>query len=64
MRVHLGLIWRGLAVRMSQKALLSRVLTVQNPGFFSFAAWDRQTNADSSRHGHSESLKNPLHDVQ
>jgi hypothetical protein len=34
------------------------------PGFFSFAAWDRQTNADSSRHGHSESLKNPLHVVQ
>jgi hypothetical protein len=49
---------------MSQKALLSRFLTAQNPGFFSFAAWDRQANADSSRHGHSESLKNPLHDVQ
>jgi hypothetical protein len=49
---------------MSQKALLSRVLTGQNLGFFSFAAWDRQTNADSSRHGHSESLKSPLHIVQ
>jgi len=34
------------------------------PAFFSFAAWCRQTNADSSRHDHSESLKNPLHAAQ
>jgi len=34
------------------------------PRIFSFAAWDRQTNAESRRHDHSESLKNPLHTVQ
>jgi hypothetical protein len=34
------------------------------PRIFSFAAWDRQTNADSNRHDHSESLKNPLHAAQ
>jgi hypothetical protein len=64
MRVHLGLICRGLAVRMSQKALGIARSDRSEAGFFRFAAWDRQTNADSSRHGHSESLKNPLHDVQ
>jgi hypothetical protein len=64
MRIHLGHICSGLAVRMSKKALLSRIRAVQNPGFFSFAAWDRQTDADSSQHDHSESLKNPLHTAQ
>jgi hypothetical protein len=34
------------------------------PRIFGFAAWDRQTNAESRRHDHSESLKNPLHGVQ
>jgi hypothetical protein len=52
------------AVRMSQKARLSSVLTRWKARICSFAAWDRQTNADSSEHGHSESLKYPLHDVQ
>jgi hypothetical protein len=52
------------AARMSQKARLSSVLIRSEARICSFAARHRQTNADSSEHGHSESLKYPLHDVQ
>jgi hypothetical protein len=34
------------------------------PRIFQLCGLDRQTNADSSRHDHSESLKNPLHVAQ
>jgi hypothetical protein len=46
------------------KGAVSRVRAVLNPGFLALLLWDRQINADSSRHDHSESLKNPLHVVQ
>jgi hypothetical protein len=49
---------------MSQKALGIARSDRSEAGFFRFAAWDRQTNAESRRHDHSESLKNPLHAVQ
>src|SRR6186713_1416801 len=55
---------QGWSSRVSQKVPLSRVRAVLNPGFLALLLWDRQINADSSRHDHSESLKNPLHAVQ
>ena len=60
----LALFASGWSSRVSQKVPLSRVRAVLNPGFLALLLWDRQINADSSRHDHSESLKNPLHAVQ